>query len=458
MDLLIQKRKNRHLFFTLLYLALLENLGSTQHIPPTAGPLFNGYPFVAVWNAPINICENNQVTLDFAPFAAVTTPQKIKDQELTLFYSDRLGLYPNVNETTKQEFYGGIPQKGDSAAHLKKAKNDIAYYIPSTASPGLAVIDWEAWRPLWDRNWNSKAIYRTLSIIYTKQLNDSLSPQQTIAEAKEQFQTAARNYMADTLALGLKDRPQELWGYYLFPNCYNYEYKDVSKPYTGKCSPQVQSQNDQLIWLWEKSTALYPSVYLSTLLKESYKAALFVRNCVQEAMRVAALPKHSFTAPVYVYNRPVFVDSNKQFLNENDLINTIGESAAVGASGVILWGASADYDDKASCEALSRYLPSTLNPYIVNVTAAAKLCSDMLCQGNGRCVRKNYDSNDYLHLNPANFKIQRGSNGKYFAVGMTSSADLTIFMNKFTCRCYAGKSCKANLPASFPQTPTVINI
>lgn len=29
-----------------------------------------------------------------------------------------------------------------------------------------------------------------------------------------------------------------------------------------------------------------------------------------------------------------------------DLVNTIGESAALGASGAVLWGASADYNDK----------------------------------------------------------------------------------------------------------------
>lgn len=29
-----------------------------------------------------------------------------------------------------------------------------------------------------------------------------------------------------------------------------------------------------------------------------------------------------------------------------DLVNTIGESVALGASGAVLWGASADYNDK----------------------------------------------------------------------------------------------------------------
>lgn len=52
-----------------------------------------------------------------------------------------------------------------------------------------------------------------------------------------------------------------------------------------------------------------------------------VRNRVQEALRVSALPRQSDTAaavaaPVFAYTRPVFVDQNRRFLsqvNENDL-------------------------------------------------------------------------------------------------------------------------------------------
>lgn len=33
---------------------------------------------------------------------------------------------------------------------------------------------------------------------------------------------------------------------------------------------------------------------------------------------------------------------------QGDLVRTIGESAAVGASGSVLWGASADYDDRVT--------------------------------------------------------------------------------------------------------------
>lgn len=110
-----------------------------------------------------------------------------------------------------------------------------------------------------------------------------------------------------------------------------------------------------------------------------------------------------------------------------------------------------------SCEALSAYLPSTLNPYITNVTAAAKLCSSMLCQNNGRCVRKNPQSDAYLHLNPNHFNMLKVQ-GKYLAVGMPSLSDISNFVYNFTCQCYAGQKCSATMPESLPTTPLVIAV
>ncbi|XP_066543132.1 hyaluronidase-5-like [Amia ocellicauda] len=458
MELFTRIRKKTPPLSALLFVTLLENLYFSHGLPPTASPLFDGRPFVVVWNAPTPACKANKITLDLAAFAAVTTPGDDPGQDLTLFYHNRLGLYPYVNEETKQEFYGGIPQQANMAAHLKHAQEDTAHYIPSETATGLAVIDWESWRPLWLRNWGSKQIYKTLSVAYAKKLDPSLSEQQATEVAKAQFQVAAKEFMAKTLEQCSTQRPKQLWGYYLFPNCYNYGYNDASKVYTGECSDLVKSRNDELLWLWQGSSALYPSVYLPAALKDTDKAALYVRNRVQEAMRVAALPKRSSTAPIYAFNRPVFTDKNKEFLEKIDLVHSIGESAAVGASGAILWGASADFNDKASCEALSAYLENTLSPYIANVSAAAKLCSSMLCQDNGRCVRKNYDSSDYLQLNPAHFQVQRGPHGKYLATGLASADDLSHFANKFTCQCFEGKSCQARLPDNIPRTEIVIEV
>lgn len=179
------------------------------------------------------------------------------------------------------------------------------------------MIDWEEWRPLWARNWASKDIYRKLSIQYAKENNPHMSSSEVNSVARQQYEKAARAYMEKTMQLGNELRPNYLWGFFLFPNCYNYGWGDLG--YTGECPAIEKSRNNELLWLWKTSTALFPSAYLPVSLREQPDAALFVRGLVKEAVRVSALPKSHYTTPIYVYVRPVFTDQNKVFLSEERL-------------------------------------------------------------------------------------------------------------------------------------------
>lgn len=67
----------------------------------------------------------------------------------------------------------------------------ITLLLSSRATRGLAVIDWEEWRPLWDRNWGTKRIYQTLSVAHVMQANLSLTAEQATVKAKQQFQVRA---------------------------------------------------------------------------------------------------------------------------------------------------------------------------------------------------------------------------------------------------------------------------
>ncbi|XP_040894463.1 hyaluronidase PH-20-like [Toxotes jaculatrix] len=415
---------------------------ATFALPYTEPPLIHDHPFVAIWNAPTDQCQKLDIPLDTAAFQAVTTPSALPGQFLTIFYEDRLGLYPKVDTIKRKLYSGGIPQNGNLTQHLAKAQTQIDHFISQDSSPGLAVIDWESWRPLWDQNWGSKRVYQKLSIAQALQMAPFVSSKKISKLAKSQFQHAGRHFMERTISLGVGERPSRRWGFYLFPDCFNYGWE---KPgYTGKCSTQTQKQNNQMLWLWEHSTALFPSVYLHLNLRNSPRAALYVRNRVQEALRVAALPKRPYTVPIYVYSRPLYRDQTQKFQSLTDLVSTVGESAALGASGVVMWGGTRDYNNKAACQSLSEYLTSTFNPYIANVTAAAMLCSEVLCQKRGRCVRKNYDSSQYLHLNPTYFSILRAAK-RYVAIGLPSAADLDAWAENFTCQCYAGWRCSPNL-------------
>lgn len=303
--------RNRNLYLTLVILHLFGKYLAAA-LSQTAVPLFNKMPFVVIWNSPISKCQHLKISLDLTGFQAVTTPAKVKNQTLTLFYKKRLGLFPYIELETMTQHNGAIPQRSNLTASLQKAKEEFTQYI-SPSRTGLAVLDWEEWLPLFDQNANLRAIYQILSVNYTLQLESNLNWKQATIKAKKQFEKAARSFMEETLKLGISEGPQHLWGYYLFPACDNDDFDNPS--YTGRCPQHATQLNTELSWLWDTSTALFPSAYLPSSISGSPKVAFFVRHQVLEALRVAALPKHPYTAPIYLYLRLLLQDQ-KQFMQQ----------------------------------------------------------------------------------------------------------------------------------------------
>uniref|UniRef100_UPI00398F69FA hyaluronidase PH-20-like n=1 Tax=Pristiophorus japonicus TaxID=55135 RepID=UPI00398F69FA len=413
-----------------------------------APPLRRNFPFLAIWNAPTELCTARfGVTFNLTAFPMVSTTRRSPfQQDIRIFFNRMIGHYPHYDELTGQEFYGGIPQQANMLEHLQQAERDIDELIPSNMTSGLAVIDWENWRPLWGRNWHHKFIYLRQSIELVQQRDLSLTWQSAAVIAKMEYEEAAKNIFTKSLQLGKKLRPNQLWGYYLFPNCYNNLHKNRNRTYTGKCPPRAILRNNELLWLWQESTALYPSIYLPKVFQSSNNAKLFVRNRVQEAMRVATLSKEEHSLPVYVYTRVIYRDCLDETLSEADLVSTIGESASLGVAGIVVWESSNATRTEHTCTVLQSLIDEVLNRYILNVTHAARLCSRELCQNQGRCLRKNWDSSDYLHLNPNTFKIRRKTGGHLAVIGHPSPEDLQHMAEKFTCQCYVGKSCDSHQP------------
>ncbi|XP_007531750.2 hyaluronidase PH-20-like [Erinaceus europaeus] len=403
-----------------------------------APPILPNIPYLWVWNAPTEYCtKNHNVTVDTSYFSLVGSPQiHVKGQSIRIFYSDRLGNYPHISKN--KIWHGGIPQSGDIQKHLEKAKTDIYLYLP-VDDVGLAVIDWQEWRPLWSRNWDIKNIYRQMSIQLVQNQTSGLNARTINNTAKMNFETAGKNFMVETIKLGKRLRPKRYWGFYLFPDCYNYHY---TKPnYTGHCFDIEKKRNDELNWLWSESTALYPSIYLSSKIKSSPLATLFVRNRIQEAIRVSKVRDVNDPLPVFIYSRPIYTDSPAQYLSQMDLVSTLGESVALGASGSILWGSLNFSQSKQSCMDLDNYMKTTLIPYMINVTLAAKMCSQVLCYSQGLCVRKNWDADHYLHLSSDRFYIEYGHCERYSVSGEPRFVDLKYFYEKFSCSCFANVTC-----------------
>ncbi|XP_072254842.1 hyaluronidase-1-like [Pyxicephalus adspersus] len=420
-------------------LAISITVTNGQRLKQAKLPMLPKKPFIIIWNAPTQQCKQRyKIDLDLSVFDIVPNPNEtLSGQNVTIFYHTHLGYYPYVTDD-EVSINGGVPQNQTLKKHLTKAIDDIMALIPNKDFQGLGVIDWENWRPMWDRNWDKKNIYRTKSIELVKARHPDWSNHLLQKLAKEEFTLAARSFMSETLLLAREVRSSGLWGYYLFPDCYNHDYKKYPDTYTGKC-PEIEiKRNDYLYWMWKYSTALFPSIYLDSVLKSTKNAQKFVHHRLKEATRVAAMSDRPYELPIYAYARP-FYSYTLSPLSEIDLVHTIGESAAIGAAGIVLWGGSDYSSTQESCNVVKNYIDGEFGHYIVNVTSAAKLCSKLLCGKNGRCIRKNQNSVTYLHLNPKNFQIKRNINGKgHYVTGNHGAEDVQYMKRRFVCQCFEG--------------------
>ncbi|XP_021121992.1 hyaluronidase-1 isoform X1 [Heterocephalus glaber] len=462
-----------------LFLILLDMTSSR-------GPVVPNQPFTTIWNADTQRClKNYSVDVDVSIFDVVANPgQTFHGPNMTIFYSSELGTYPYYTATGEPVF-GGLPQNASLSEHLAYTFHDIQAAMPAPDFSGLVVIDWEAWRPRWAFNWDTKDIYRERSQALIQAQHPDWPESRVKTVAKDQFQEAARAWMAGTLQLGQTLRPHGLWGFYGLPDCYNYDFK--SPNYTGQCPLGILPENDQLGWLWNQSRALYPSIYIPAALIGTGMTQKYVRHRVGEAFRVARTASNP-SLPVLPYIQ-IFYDTTNHLLPLEELEHTLGESAAQGAAGVVFWVSSEDTNSKVncggassslgqpgptlpplkfwlaawqclnalsgpkhghgvpdaplptqeSCQAIKEYMDTTLGPFILNVTSGALLCSQALCSGHGRCARHPSHPEALLILNPASFSIQFTPGGKPLTLkGGPSLEDQAQMAMKFRCRCYRG--------------------
>ncbi|XP_028286940.1 hyaluronidase-4 [Parambassis ranga] len=411
---------------------------------PAKLPLIGRKPFIAAWNAPLDLCTikyNITTNLDRLFHISGSPRAGWTGQNVTIFYANRLGYYPYYTPQGSA-MHGGVPQNCSLDLHLLKAYQDINHYIPAEDFRGLAVIDWEFWRPQWSRNWHKKDIYRRKSRELTMKAYINVTAAQVEELARRRFEKSARMFMQRTIQLGTRLRPNALWGFYLYPDCHNYNLHEQN--YTGFCPLLERLRNDELLWLWNSSMALFPSVAIRKSHINSISNLYFSRHRIQESLRVASLTSREYDIPTYVYLRLGYREEALTFLTMKDLIHTIGESAALGAAGFVIWGDMNLTSSRHNCSMVKSFLNHRLGQYITNVTRAAEVCSNFLCQGNGRCVRRNPLAHHYLHLSAHSYSIQRLGDGDFSVRGWHSQHELDLLKERFRCHCYEGhegKSC-----------------
>ena len=209
-------------------------------------------PYSAIWSAPTSICYGSSLRVD--QFDII---QNLNDSlhggNLTLFEGG-IGKFPYFErgDSSIFSYNGGIPQLGNLTYHLEHVIGAIDSLIPDHNFSGLAVIDFEIWGPYFDHI--NDGLYQEQSIEYVRKRHPDWNATQLKDQAAKEFNEAARSFFESTIKLAQKQRPKARWGYFGYPSCYG-----------TKCSEEVMKENDELQWLWDASSALYPRVYFGML-------------------------------------------------------------------------------------------------------------------------------------------------------------------------------------------------
>ncbi|XP_026863451.1 glyco_hydro_56 domain-containing protein [Electrophorus electricus] len=391
---------------------------------PAREPLLTGQPFLVLWGVPDEICMDRQDPTVFG--------MEQKDR-VTVFDQDSLGLYPYFSNDGRP-VNGGLPQYTSLDLHLQRVVRDMAWTQPQDpAAPGLGVLRWEEWAPQWSRNRGKQRKYLEESRVLLWGFFPNWSPEEVEKWAQVDFGAAAQSMLMETLRELNRFYPQRLWGLAPYPSCYSSDPAQMLLAnYTGSCTAAEMALNDELMWLWKQSSALYPILSLEKLPAGTKGTWLYATDQIREALRLAALAGKSYDLPVFPLVNSVYTSSST-FLSQADLVNTVGESAAMGAAGVIIWERSSTAQTQKFCSELSFYVQEVLGPYVVNVTMATRLCGVLLCQGRGRCVRKNQKVPVYLHLPSSHSLLLPDVGEDIQAMDELPSAYLDVWRRDFQC-------------------------
>lgn len=266
--------------------------------------------------------------------------------DVAFLYEHDAGLYPRIYEGKPE--HGGIPQRANLSGHLAELARDIQRDIPDPNFSGWAVLDYEAWDPVWEL---TKPEYREASIEMVR----TNSPDRTAADiqrlAKANYESAAKRFMLDTIKEAKRVRPKAKWGYYAFP------------------WPTYAAHQKKTQWLWDASDALYPCLYAykQGLPADAASVGKHQRKISDTEAdmrgRIALCKRFAPGKPVVALlwvrydgiGSPIF----KQFVNDEDLGAMLKVPAEAGADGVIYWNQS---QTPAEANELNRFVRARLMP------------------------------------------------------------------------------------------------
>lgn len=251
-------------------------------------------------------------------------------RDTVIFYEHAFGLYPRVYETVIEN--GGVPQLADLGAHLDEAAKDLQAAIPDPNFTGYACIDWESWSPCWDM---TNPVHKNLSELIVRNDFPDLPEDEVEAEARRQFEDAAKIFTLATLQLCKSLRPHAKWGLFNYPS-----------QFTTAC-------DESLSWMYEAQTGFFPCIYADKFSITSgvpgpgqgrlrdYEDLIALN--ISKARMIAGDERE-----VQAYVRARYYEGNSVYglqpVNNHDLRAMVRQARLSGADGVIFW----DYADTAA--------------------------------------------------------------------------------------------------------------
>ncbi|KAK6738803.1 hypothetical protein RB195_020731 [Necator americanus] len=395
-----------------LIIAVSDNATAVDHCNKTVGLKYttpkrmrhsvnlvaNGRTFSeedALWNFFDEICEKKG-KVEFASYQIEANQgRKFWGEKIAIFYEYNFTTYPYYKGyNLSNPIAGGNPQDCDLSAFLKEFEQRINVAIEPNFS-GLGVIDLEHWRPLFEENGNDKMrIYQNVSIEKAKKQYPNLTEPEVKKKAAEEYDEAAMGFFVKTIEKAHELRPNGTWGFYGLPYC-NF---NAGKNNESECSKEWQGWNDRMMAIFNKSDALYPSIYLGEKDKITPdRSDRYIYAILKEARRIA----HKFSPPLPIYTYTKFeYDPQTQFqdfYSEADLCRTIKKPGDMGIDGIIYWSSSRNITHR--CVYIKDEVTNPVGPHTNDTVIGHKSCREKLCKGHGKCVSKTNttctDKNDY---------------------------------------------------------------
>ncbi|EYC39880.1 hypothetical protein Y032_0637g946 [Ancylostoma ceylanicum] len=179
--------------------------------------------------------------------------------------------------------------------------------------------------------------------------------------------------------MGRELRPHALWGFYGFPYC-NY---NAGQNGEYECSKPYRDWNDRMMFIFNESSALYPSIYLG-FNATSDQRFRYVQAILREARRVAN--KFTPPLPIYAYSKIEYnpLKEIADFYDTRDLCSTIKQPADLGIDGIIFWSSSNNMTLR--CPYIKDNMEKVIGPKVRTIISQQDACGKIRCRSNGKCV------------------------------------------------------------------------